>query len=52
VGSLPEFKEDVDPLLRGQLSPVKGVGGIGLFECVENANYLLHGPSLLFLAIP
>ena len=46
MGSLSQFEENVDPLLRGHLSAGKGVGGIGCFEGVENADYFLHSFSL------
>jgi hypothetical protein len=42
VGSLSQFEENVDPLLRGHLSAGKGVRGIGCFEGVKNADYFLH----------
>ena len=42
VGSLSQFKEYADPLLRGHLSAGKRIGGIGLFKAGENADYFLH----------
>ena len=42
MGSLSQFEENVDPLLRGHLSAGKGVRGIGCFEGVKNADYFLH----------
>ena len=47
MGSLSQFEENVDPLLRGHLSAGKGVRGIGCFEGVKNADYFLHGFILL-----
>jgi hypothetical protein len=49
VGSLSQFEENVDPLLRGHLSAGKGVRGIGCFEGVENADYFLHSFILPWL---
>ena len=49
MGSLSQFEEDVGPLLRGHLSAGKGIGGIGFFKCVENADYFLHNFILLWL---
>ena len=43
MGSLSQFEENVDPLLRGHLSAGKGVRGIGCFEGVKDADYFLHG---------
>jgi len=42
VGSLSQFKEDGDTMLRGHLSAGKGVGGVGLLKAGENADYSLH----------
>ena len=42
MGSLSQFEENVDALLRGHLSAGKGVRGIGCFEGVKNADYFLH----------
>ena len=42
MGSLSQFKEDGDALLRGHLSAGKGVGGVGLLMAGENADYSLH----------
>jgi hypothetical protein len=42
VGSLSQFEEYADPLLRGHLSAGKGIGGIGLLKAGENADYFLH----------
>ena len=42
MGSLSQFEENVDALLRGHLSAGKGIGGIGCFEGVKNADYFLH----------
>ena len=47
VGSLSQFKEYAGPLLRGHLSAGEGIGGIGLFEAGENADYFLHGLILV-----
>jgi len=47
VGSLSQFEEYVGPLLRGLLSAGKGVGGVGFFKTVEDADYFLHNPILL-----
>jgi hypothetical protein len=44
VGSLSQFKEDLDPLLRGHLRTGNRVGGIGFFKGVKNADYFLHIP--------
>jgi hypothetical protein len=49
VGSLSQFEEYAGPLLRGQLSAGKGVGGIGFFKAVEDADYFLHNLILLRL---
>ena len=49
MGSLSQFEEDVGPLLRGHLSAGKGIGGIGFFTGVENADYFLHNLILLWL---
>ena len=49
MGSLSQFEEDVGPLLRGHLSAGKGIGGIGFFKGVENADYFLHNLILLWL---
>jgi len=42
AGSLTQFEEYVGPLLRGHLSAGNGIGGIGFFKGVENADYFLH----------
>jgi hypothetical protein len=42
VGSLSQFEENVGPLLRGHLSAGKGIGGIGFFKGVKNADYFFH----------
>jgi hypothetical protein len=47
VGSLSQFEEDVGPLLRGHLCAGKGIGGIGFFKGVKNADYFLHNLILL-----
>jgi hypothetical protein len=49
VGSLSQFEEYAGPLLRGQLSAGKGVGGIGFLKTVEDADYFLHNLILLWL---
>lgn len=49
MGSLSQFEEDVGPLLRGHLRAKKGVGGIGFFKGVKNADYFLHTVILLWL---
>jgi hypothetical protein len=49
VGSLSQFEEYAGPLLRGQLSAGKGVGGIGFLKTVEDADYFLHNFILLWL---
>ena len=46
MGSLSQFEEYADPLLRGHLSAGKGIGRIGLLKSVENADYFLHNPIL------
>jgi len=51
VGSLSQFEEDVHPLLRGHLSAGKGIGGIGFFKGVKNADYSLHNLILLSCSI-
>jgi hypothetical protein len=51
VGSLPQFEEDLDPLLRGHLSAGKSIGGIGFFKGVKNADYFLHNLILLSRSI-
>jgi hypothetical protein len=45
MGSLSQFEEYADPLLRGHLSAGKGIGGIGLLKAGENADYFLHHPN-------
>jgi hypothetical protein len=49
VSSLSQFEENVGPLLRGHLSAGQGIGGIGFFKGVKNANYFLHNLILLWL---
>jgi hypothetical protein len=49
VGSLPQFEEYGGPLLRGHLSAVKGIGGIGLLKGIEDADYFLHNLILPWL---
>ncbi len=49
MGSLSQFEEYADPLLRAHLTAGNGVGGIGFLEAVENADYLLHAFILLWL---
>ena len=49
MGSLSQFEEDAGPLLRGHLCAGKGIGGIGFFKGVENADYFLHHLILLWL---
>ena len=49
MGSLPQFEEYGDPLLRGHLSAVKGIGGIGLLKGIEDADYFLHNLILPWL---
>ena len=49
MGSLSQFEENVGPLLRGHLSAGKGIGGIGFFKGIKNADYFLHNLILLWL---
>ena len=42
MGSLSQFEEYADPLLRGHLNAGNGVGGIGFLKAVEDADYFLH----------
>ena len=42
MGSLSQFEECGDALLRGHSSAGEGVGGIGLVKAVEDADYFLH----------
>jgi hypothetical protein len=42
VGSLPQLEEYGNPLLRGHLSAAMGIGKIGFFKRVEDADYFLH----------
>ena len=49
MGSLSQFEENVDPLLRGHLSAGKGVRSIGCFEGVKNPDYFLHSLILPWL---
>jgi hypothetical protein len=49
VGSLSQFEEDGDALLRGHLSAGECVCGIGLLKAGENADYFFHDPILRWL---
>ena len=49
MGSLAQFEEYVDPLLRAHLSAGNGVGGIGFLKAVKDADYFLHSVILLWL---
>jgi hypothetical protein len=49
VGSLSQFEEDADALLRGHLSARKGIGGIGFRKGVEHADNFLHSSILRWL---
>jgi len=46
VGSLPQLEECINPLLRGHLSAATGIGKVGFFKGVEDADHFLHGPIL------
>jgi hypothetical protein len=49
VGSLSQFEEYADPLLRGHLSAGKIIGGIGFLKGIEHADYFLHSLILRWL---
>jgi hypothetical protein len=51
VGSLSQFEEYANPLLRAHLSAGNGVGGIGFLKAVEDADYFLHNVILLWLLV-
>ena len=42
MGSLSQFEEDGDALLRGHLGAGKCVRGVGLLKAVENPDYFFH----------
>jgi hypothetical protein len=46
MGSLPQFKEYGNPLLRSHSSAGESVGGIGLVKAGKDPDYFLHGPIL------
>jgi hypothetical protein len=51
VGSLSQFEEYTDPLLRAHLNTGNDVGGIGFFKAVKNSDYFLHILILLWLSV-
>ena len=51
MGSLSQFEEYADPLLRGHLSAGNSVGGIGFLKTVEDTDYFLHNLILLWLSV-
>jgi hypothetical protein len=42
VGSLSQFEEYTDPLLRAHLNTGNDVIGIGFFKAIKNSDYFLH----------
>src|SRR5207247_436289 len=42
MGSLPDRKEDIDPLLWAHFASGNSIGGVRFFEALENANNLQH----------
>jgi hypothetical protein len=48
VGSLPDREKNRDPFLRVHFASRKSIGGVRLFETMENADRLLHHLVLPF----